>query len=209
MAIPFKYNRRSLLIRRVSNSMTVGAIAIVVGVFVAAMAIVGGLDSAIKDSSSPDNMILIGRGADSEANSFITLDQLDALKFLPAVKRDGVGNPLVSPELTGCSLGADLKVGRRIWKVVGVFESGRSSFESEVWGDLHSLQEDSRRGSSYNSIRLKLVPGADVHSLVQRCADDPRINLQAKTESEYYKEQSGIAANLRVLGLLVAGIMAF
>src|SRR5260221_790795 len=221
------------------------------------MAIVGGLDSAIKDSSSPNTMILTGRGADSEANSFITLDQLDALNFLPAVKRDGVGNPLVSPELTeqvfmpagdtldnlpirgvlpvsaqihekvriiagrmfapglneviigklilnqypGCSLGADLKVGRRIWKVVGVFES-------EVWADLHSLEEDSRRGSSYNSIRLKLVPGADVHSLIQRCADDPRINLQAKTESEYYKEQSGIAANLRVLGLLVAGIMA-
>src|SRR5258706_16298371 len=100
MAIPFKYNRRSLLIRRVSNAMTVGAIAIVVGVFVAAMAIVGGLDSAIKDSSSPDNMILIGRSPDSEANSFFTLDQLDALKFLPAIKRDGVGNPLVSPELT-------------------------------------------------------------------------------------------------------------
>jgi len=58
-------------------------IAIVVGVFVAAMAMSEGLDSAIKDSSSPDNMILIGRGADSEANSFITLDQLDALKFLP------------------------------------------------------------------------------------------------------------------------------
>src|SRR5262250_3485250 len=96
-----------------------------------------------------------------------------------------------------------------MWKVVGVFESGGSSFESEVWADLHSLQEDSRRGSSYNSIRLKLVPGADVHALIQRCADDPRINLQAKTESEYYKEQSGIAANLRVLGLLVAGIMAF
>src|SRR5260370_6180371 len=99
MAIPFKYNRRSLLIRRVSNSMTVGAIAIVVGVFVAAWSIVGGLASAVKDSSSPDNMILIGRGADSEANSFITLDQLDALKFLPSIKRDGAGNPLVSPEL--------------------------------------------------------------------------------------------------------------
>src|SRR3989441_2097464 len=265
MAIPFKYNRRSLLIRRVSNSMTVGAIAIVVGVFVAGMAIVGGLDSAIKDSSSPDNMILIGRGADSEANSFITLDQLDALKFLPAIKRDGAGNPLVSPELTeqvfmpagdtldnlpirgvlpvsaqihekvrmiagrmftpglneviigklilnqypGCSLGENLKVGRRIWKVVGVFECGGSSFESEVWSDLHSLQEDSRRSSTFGSIRLKLVAGADVDSVIQRCADDPRIKLQAKTESEYYKEQSGIAEKLRVLGLLVAGIMAF
>src|SRR6266478_1025634 len=230
MAIPFKYNRRSLLIRRVSNSMTVGAIAIVVGVFVAAMAIVGGLDSAIKDSSSPDNMILIGRGADSEANSFITLDQLDNLPirgvlpvstqthekvriiagrmFAPGLNEVIIGK-LILNRYPGCSLGADLKVGRRIWKVVGVFESGGSSFESEVWGDLHSLQEDSRRGSSFNSIRLKLVPGADVHSLIQRCADDPRINLQAKTESEYYKEQSGIAANLRALGLLVAGIMAF
>src|SRR5262249_19786697 len=153
------------------NSMTVGAIAIVVGVFVAAMAIIGGLDSAIRDSSSPDNMILIGPAADSEANSLITLAQLDALKFLPAIKRDGAGNPLVAPELAeqvfmpagdtldnlpirgvlpvsadvlekvrmiagrmfapglneviigklivnqypGCSLGADLKVGRRIW----------------------------------------------------------------------------------------------
>src|SRR5438132_14219970 len=98
MAIAFKSSRRSLVIRRVSNAMTVGAIAIVVGVFVAAMAIVGGLDSAIKDSSSPDTMILIGHGADSEANSFITLDQLDALKFLPAIQRDDTGNPLVSPE---------------------------------------------------------------------------------------------------------------
>src|SRR3989475_4385023 len=265
MAIPFKYNRRSLLIRRVSNSMTVGAIAVVVGVFVAAMAIVGGLDSAIKDSSSPDTMILIGPGADSEANSFITLDQLAALKFLPAIKRDDAGNPLVSPELAeqvfmpagdtldnlpirgvlpvsaqihervriiagrmfapglneviigkllvhrypGCSLGADLKVGRRSWKVVGVFEAAGSSFESEVWADLHSLQEDARRGSSFTSIRLKLVPGADVHALIQRFSDGTRINLQAETEAEYYKEQAGIAANLRVLGLSVAGIMAF
>src|SRR5262249_9853328 len=99
MAIPFKYNRRSLLIRRVSNAMTGGAIAIVVVVFVASMAIVGGLAYAIKDSSWPENMILIGRAGASEANSFITLDQWDALKFLPAIKRDGVGNPLVSPEL--------------------------------------------------------------------------------------------------------------
>src|SRR5258708_20162625 len=84
MAIPFKYNRRSLLIRRVSNSMTVGAIAIVVGVFVAAMAIVGGLASPIHDSRSPNTMIRIGRGAYSQANSFITLYQLDAINFLPA-----------------------------------------------------------------------------------------------------------------------------
>src|SRR5260221_3581407 len=128
--------------------------------------------------------------------------------FAPGLNEVIIGKLIVN-QYPGCSLGADLQVGRRIWKVVGVFESGGSSFESEVWADLHSLQEDSRRGASFSSIRLKLVPGADVHSLIQRSADDPRINLQAKTESEYYKEQSGIAANLRVLGLLVTAIMAF
>ena len=128
--------------------------------------------------------------------------------FAPGLNEVIIGKLLVH-RYPGCSLGADLKLGRRTWKVVGVFESGGSSFESEVWADLHSLQEDARRGSSFTSIRLRLVPGADVHALIRRCADDPRINLQAETESEYYKEQSGIAANLRVLGLLVAGIMAF
>ncbi len=266
MAIPFKYNRRSLFVRRISNLLTAGAIAIVVGVFVAAMALVAGLNSAIEDTSSPDNMIVLRQEATSESTSLITLHQLDALKFLSAIKRNAEGNPLVSPELTtqvfmpaadhtldnlpirgvlpvsmqvhekvhiisgrmfmpgldevilgkplvnqypGFSVGSELRLGRRTWKVVGIFEAGGSSFESEVWADLHSLQEDSRRGSSINSIRLKLSPGADVSWLVQRIADDPRINLRAQTESEYYREQSAIAANLRVLGLLVAGVMAF
>jgi len=266
MAIPFKYNTRSLFVRKISNSMTAGAIALVVAVFVAAMAMVAGLNATIKDTSSPDNLIAIRRGASSETASVITLDEFDALKFLPSIQRDAADDPLVSSELTegilmptddgsldnlpirgllatalsvhenvrvvsgrmfhpglneviigkqivnrygGCSLGADLKFGRRTWKVVGIFDAGGSSFESEVWTDLHSLQEDSRRGSSFNSIRLKLARGADVPALIQRIADDPRINLQAETEHDYYQEQSGFAAKLRVLGMLVAAIMAF
>jgi putative ABC transport system permease protein len=265
MAVPFKYNWKSLFVRRVSNAMTAGGIALVVAVFVVAMAMVAGLDSTIKDTSSPDTMIILSKGVDSELTSRITLDQLDALKFLPSIKRDGTGNPLVSPELAeqifmsgagnsldnlpirgalpenlkvhdkirivsgrmlqpglneviigklivnqypGCSLDSDLVLGRRTWKVVGVFESGGGSFESEVWADLHSLQDDSQRNSSFNSIRFKLAPDADVASLVQRMADDPRINLEAKTEADYYKEQSAYAARLRIVGLVVAGIMA-
>jgi putative ABC transport system permease protein len=115
---------------------------------------------------------------------------------------------LIVNQYPGCSLDSDLVLGRRTWKVVGVFESGGGSFESEVWADLHSLQDDSLRNSSFNSIRFKLAPDADVASLVQRMADDPRINLEAKTEADYYKEQSAYAARLRIVGLVVAGIMA-
>jgi ABC-type lipoprotein release transport system permease subunit len=265
MAIPFKYNRRSLLIRRVSNSMTAGAVALVVAVFVIAMALVAGLDAAVRDTSSADNLIVLRQAANSEFFSTVTLDQLQALQYLPAIRRDSSGAPLVSPELAeqvvmrggggvdslpirgvlpqslavhdkvriiagrmfqpglneviigklivghypGATLGSDMPFGRRTWKVVGVFEADGSSFESEVWADLHSLQEDSRRGSAFNSIRLKLVPGADVPALARQVADDPKLNLQAETEADYYKDQSVFAANLRVLGLVVAFIMAF
>ncbi len=90
-----------------------------------------------------------------------------------------------------------------------MFDAGGSSFESEVWGDVHNLQEDANRGTVFNSVRLKLASGTDADALIQRMADDPRINLQAETESDYYREQSAVANQVRVLGLLVAGIMAF
>ena len=50
MAIPLKYNIRSLLVRRVSTAMTAGGIALVVAVFVIVMAMVSGLGSAISDT---------------------------------------------------------------------------------------------------------------------------------------------------------------
>ena len=265
MAIPLKYNRRSLLFRRISNLMTAGGIALVVAVFVIVLALVAGLESAIKESGSPRNLIVLARGADSEVDSSLELDQFDALKFLKGIGTDQAGNPLVSPELDeqifmdsvtgsldvlavrgvgemalaihdkvritagrmfspssgevivgksilrrypGSALGSDMRFGRRTWKVVGVFEAAGTSFESEVWCDAHDLQKDTNREASFSGVRLRLAAGADVEALVRRIADDPRINLLAESELEYYREQSAIGGQLRILGLFVAGIMA-
>jgi putative ABC transport system permease protein len=265
MAIPLKYNLRSLLVRRVSTAMTAGGIALVVAVFVIVMAMVAGLGSAITDTGSPDNVVVLRKGATTETYSAITLDQFDALKFLPQIRRDASGDTYASPELpvqvlmerTGggrenivvrgvlpvalkvhenvhisqgrmfnpavgevmvgkglvgrykdCTVGSTLHFGRGAWKVVGVFDAGGSSFESEVWADVHNVQDDTQRGAYYADVRLKLNPGADTAALVRRIADDPRINLQAETEPEYYADQSVVANQLRVLGMIVAIIMA-
>jgi putative ABC transport system permease protein len=266
MAIPLKYNFRSLFVRKVSNSMTGLGIALVVGIFTTVMAMVTGLDAMIRDTSSPDNLILLRRGTSTETGSAITLDQFEALKFLPEISRDKRGDPLVSPELSedlflnasdgslstlgvrgvlpvamdvhdnvrivsgrmftpgqneviigkalvdrysGFSLGSSVPLGRRTWQIVGVFEAGGSSFESELWGDVHSLQEDSNRGAVFNSVRLKLAHDADYKALAQRLASDSRINLDTQTETEYYRDQAAFVAQVRLLGLFVAGVMAF
>ncbi len=264
MAIPLKYNVRSLLVRRVSTSMTAGGIALVVAVFVIVMAMVAGLGSAISDTGVPDNMIVLRKGATTETYSSIQLDQFDAMKFLPQIKRDTAGAPMISPELpvqvlmerpggaqdnivvrgvlpialevhdnvhliagrmfrpalnevivgkglvgrySNTHIGDTMHFGRGAWKVVGIFDAKGGSFESEVWADIHNVQDDTQRGAYYADVRLKLAPGADSDALVHRIADDPRINLQAETEAEYYKQQSVVANQMRVLGMIVAIIM--
>ena len=264
MAIPLKYNFRSLLVRRVSTLMTGGGIALVVAVFVVVMAMVAGLASSITEAGSPDNLIVLRKGATTETYSNLTLDQFDTLKFLPGIKHDADGQPYASPELPvqvllendqgsrdnivirgvlpvaqkvhdklhlvegrwfnpsvrevmigkglvgrykNTAVGSTLHFGRGDWKVVGMFEAGGSSFESEVWADVHDVQADSQRGAYYAIARLKLAPGADDKALINRIADDPRINLQAEPEAQYYKEQSVVANQLRVLGMIVAVIM--
>ena len=264
MAIPLKYNIRSLLVRRVSTAMTAGGIALVIAVFVIVMAIVGGIGTTITDSGAADNIVVVRRGATTETYSLITLDQFDALRFLPAIRRDGAGNPLASPELpvqtllqrasggsenivfrgvlpvalevhdqvhliagrmfhpgtneiivgkslvgryANCKLGAILHFGRGTWRVVGIFEAHGSSFESEIWGDVHRVQDEARRGAYYACARIKLAPGANAGALVERIASDPRINLQAQSEPEYYRDEATVATQLRSLVMVVAAIM--
>jgi len=265
MAIPLKYNVRSLLVRRVSTAMTAGGIALVVAVFVIVMAMVAGLGSAITETGSPDNLVVLRKGATTETYSGLNLDQFEALKFLPQIRRDSAGNPMTSPELPvqvlmqrvgggqdnivvrgvlpvalevhnkvhitrgrmfkpavnevivgkglegryeDCTLGSTIHFGRGAWKVVGIFDAGGSSFESEAWADIHNVQDDTQRGSYYAAARLKLTPGSDTDAIIRRLADDPRINLQGETELDYYKDQSVVANQLRVLGMIVAVIMA-
>jgi len=265
MAIPLKYNVRSLLVRRISTAMTGGGIALVVAVFVIVMALVAGLNSAISDTGDPDNLIVLRKGATTETYSAVQIDQFDAMKFLPQIRREPDGSVDASPELPvqalmervgggrdnivirgvlpialrvhqkvriaegrmfnpsvnevivgkgllghykNMALGSTLHFGRGNWRVVGIMAADGGSFESEVWGDIHNVQTDAQRGAYYADVRLKLAAGADSAALIKRLADDPRVNLQGETEAEYYKDQAVVANQMRVLGLVVAVIMA-
>src|SRR5271168_1204769 len=99
MAIPLKYNIRNLFVRRVSTGMTAAGIALVVAVFVIVMAMVAGLRATIADTGSPDNLVVLRKGATTETYSSLSVDQFNALKFLPAIRREPDGNTYASPEL--------------------------------------------------------------------------------------------------------------
>jgi len=117
----------------------------------------------------------------------------------------------VAGRYAGAGLGQTLEFGRGRWQVVGVFESGGTSFESEVWADVRELANDAKRPFPYSSLRLSVAPGADMDGLARRIGDDPRHALEAQPEPVYYAKQAESANTLYVLvvGLaLLAGVGA-
>jgi putative ABC transport system permease protein len=99
MAIPLQYNLRSLLVRKLSTSLTIAGVGMAVAVFLIVLELASGLRGVILGAGSDDNLIVLRKGSANETSSLITTDEFQALKFLDGVRRDENGNPDASPEL--------------------------------------------------------------------------------------------------------------
>ncbi len=97
-------------------------------------------------------------------------------------------------------LGETLVFGMRSWKVTGIFEAGSTGYSSEIWGDVNQLMPAFRR-PVYSSVLLNLSKSEDFETVKSSIQNDPRLTLEAKRETVYYREQSeAMATFLRILG---------
>jgi ABC-type lipoprotein release transport system permease subunit len=98
MKIPFIYNLRSVSQRPVSTALTALGIGLVVAVFVAMLALANGFVAALVKTGSPDNVLLLRRGADSEMSSGIPREAISIIGASPHIATGSDGRPLMSPE---------------------------------------------------------------------------------------------------------------
>ena len=98
MKIPLIYNIRSVSQRPVSTMLTALGIALVVAVFVAMLALANGFIAALVKTGSPENVLLLRRGADNEMASSIPREAISILASSPHVATAADGRPLLSPE---------------------------------------------------------------------------------------------------------------
>jgi putative ABC transport system permease protein len=99
MGLIASYNLRSMIVRKGTAAMTAMGIAMVVAVFVMTLAIAQGFRATLVASGSPNNAILLRKGATSETVSAVLRPQVPLIESLPQVARGPDGRPLVSPEL--------------------------------------------------------------------------------------------------------------
>jgi putative ABC transport system permease protein len=110
----------------------------------------------------------------------------------------------------GFALGSTVEFGGGRWSVVGVFDAGGSAFDSEVWCDATVLNQIYNRPENvFQSATVRLASTSDFQKFKDAVTSDPRLTFDVYREASWYAEQSRmISTIIRVLGFLVAGIMA-
>jgi putative ABC transport system permease protein len=108
----------------------------------------------------------------------------------------------------GTDIGNKISFGRGDWEVVGIFDAGKSAFNSEVWAPGALATSDLGRGSTRSSVLVQAQDEVTARALINRISDDQRLLLDAQFERDYYAEQMSSAVPVQVLGMFVSGIMA-
>ena len=143
------------------------------------------------------------RGVEAMAFPVHDVQVVEGRSFEPARGEAIVGRGVAS-RYASVEVGSDLEFGRGKWKVVGIFDAGGSSFESEVWVDTRELAADARRSVPYSGFRVRAAPDADLEALARRIGDDSRWALEATAETAYYAKQAESAGSLYVIAVFIA-----
>jgi len=127
--------------------------------------------------------------------------------FRPGTAEVVAGRSIASG-FRGAGLGETLRFASRDWAVVGVFDAGRSGFDSEIWGDAEQMLQAFRR-VGFSALLFKLADSDRFEAVKQTIESDPRLTLEAKRETRFYADQSeNLSKFITYLGTTIAVIFS-
>ena len=98
MAIPVYYSLRNLAARKLTTLLTAGGMALVVFVFAAMQMLDAGLKKTLVHTGSPENMLVIRKGSETEVQSGVSRQQAAIIESQQGIARRADGHPMVSKE---------------------------------------------------------------------------------------------------------------
>ncbi|CAN5196919.1 ABC transporter permease [soil metagenome] len=267
MKIPVAYIARNLWVRKLTTVLTAGGMALVIFVFAAVLMLDAGLHETLVSTGSPDNVVLIRQGSQTEVQSVVSRDQAALIESAAEIARGADGDAIVSKEVvvlnslpkagddgkrsnavvrgvspiglqlrpqvrvvdgrtfrpgsneiivgtsirhnfSGVEIGQTLSFAQRRWTVVGVFDAGKSAFDSEIWGDVDQMMQAFRRGA-YSSVIGKLADDSRFDAFQKRLDGDPRLKIDVRRERQFYEDQSkGLSTFITLLGMTLSVIFS-
>ena len=172
---------------------------------------------------SPEVVVIASfplRGRGVEGNAQVRGVSLKALAVRPTVKivagrafQPGLSELLVGRNVAasyeGLELGQTVRFGGGTWTVVGVFDSGGTAYDSELWCDYSVLRQVYQRPlNMFQSATARLTSPAALTGFKDSLTSDPRVTVQIDREIDYYAKQSRqLTTLITVLGSIIAVVM--
>ena len=165
------------------------------------------MDGIKRSSQTAANLPL--RGVGSQALRLRQgFEMVDGRMFEPGTNELVVGAGVIR-EFSNFNLGETVRLGPNEWVVVGIFSTGGSVFDSEIWADIAVIQNLYNRGTSVQSIRARLTSPEAIAELQAYEENEPRLNLDIQSETDFFAGQAGgTAVLIEVIGWPLAIVMA-
>jgi putative ABC transport system permease protein len=176
-----------------------------------------------KQILSREPVVVINLVRDNGGLSNVTVRGVseDIMKVRPQVKiiEGKMFNPALRELIVGASIarrfpaagiGREIKFAGNLWKIVGMFSTDGSGFDSEIWGDAYQMLDAFNRGNSVSTMTVKLDSPDNYQAFRSAFESDQRLNqFEPKIEQKFYAEQSeGLAGFIRVLGIFITVIFS-
>ena len=159
-----------------------------------------------RETGSPSNVVI--RGATPEGLTLRPQVRIvEGRMFRPGTSEIVAGRA-ISQGFRGAAIGETLRFAQRDWTVVGVFDAGRTGFNSEIWGDAEQLLQAFRR-VGFSALVFRLDDPENIDAIKRRIETDPRLQLEAKPEQQFYADQSeALAKFISYLGTTISVIFS-
>jgi len=111
-------------------------------------------------------------------------------------------------QFLGLNVGDTIVSGRTKWQVVGIFEADGGVAETEIWCDVHALQDSYRRPNEFSVLIAKLDTTNSFDAFNDWLSKNPQVHTSVRRETEYYRSQSETMTRLiDTLGFGIATLM--
>ncbi len=159
-----------------------------------------------RETGAPSNVVI--RGVTPEGLVLRPQAQIvEGRMFRPGTSEIIAGRAIANG-FRGASLGQTLRFAQRDWTVVGVFDAGRTGFNSEIWGDAEQMLQSFRR-IGFSALLFKLADPASFDAVKKEIEGDQRLTLEVKRETQFYADQSEVMAKfISYLGTTISVIFS-
>lgn len=132
---------------------------------------------------------------------------IEGRMFAPG-RREVVAGATVARRHPQLSVGRTLRFARGEWLVTGVIDAGESAGNNEIFADLNQAAAGYNRAQSLSTVLVRAADEVALTALAAQLKQDPRLNVQAVTQREYYSSQMVSAAPVEAMGLFVALLLS-